>query len=174
MTFEEFAAGQLPALRRLAAVLASDPSAGDDIVQEAMVRAHARWKKIGALDRPEYYLRRMVVNEFLSARRRLWRLVPGGSAAEVDRRAIPDPAAAHADREALLAELRKLPARQRAVLVLRYYEGLSDAEIAAVLAIAPVTVRGYAARALAALRIEMTAGQAAGPFRPAASERSLP
>jgi RNA polymerase sigma-70 factor (sigma-E family) len=174
VTFEEFAARHLPALRRLGAVLAGHPSAGDDIVQEALVRAHARWRQIGALDRPEYYLRRMVVNEFLTVRRRRWRLIPGGTAAEVDRRAVPDHAAGHADRDALLAELRKLPAQQRAVLVLRYYEGLPDAEIADVLAIAPVTVRGYAARALAALRIELAPERAARPPRRPASERSMP
>ena len=72
------------------------------------------------------------------------------------RPALPDPAAGHAEREALLAELARLPARQRAVLVLRYYEGLSDTEIADALGCATGTVRGYASRALAMLRVEMT------------------
>ena len=57
----------------------------------------------------------------------------------------------------MLAELARLPARQRAVIVLRYYEGLSDTEIADALGCAPGTVRGYASRALALLRVEMTA-----------------
>jgi RNA polymerase sigma-70 factor (sigma-E family) len=161
VTFEEFAACYLPAMRRLAAVLTGDPSSGDDVVQEVLVRAHARWRRIGSLDRPEFYIRKMIVNEFLSSRRRLWRLVPGGSGADIDNRVSPDHAAGHADRDILLAELRKLPAQQRAVLVLRYYEGLSDPEIADFLAIAPVTVRGYAGRALAALRIEMAPDDAA-------------
>jgi RNA polymerase sigma factor (sigma-70 family) len=80
----------------------------------------------------------------------------------VDGRLTPDPAAGHAEREALLAELARLPARQRAVLVLRYYEGLSDTEIADALGCAAGTVRGYASRALALLRVEMV-----GPPSPA-------
>ena len=60
------------------------------------------------------------------------------------------------DLTALFAELAKLPVRQRAVLALRYYEGLSDTEIADALGCTPGTVRGYASRALAALRVEMT------------------
>ena len=98
----------------------------------------------------------MIVNEFLSWRRRSWRLVPAGRGPDVDNRVSQDHAAAHAERAALLAELGTLPRRQRAVLVLRYYEGLSDTEIAEVLGCAPGTVRGYASRALAALRVQIT------------------
>ena len=71
-----------------------------------------------------------------------------------------------ADRDALLTELGKLPRRQQAVLVLRYYEGLTDAEIAELLGCSPGTVRGYASRGLAALRVgvlrtanDLTAGR---------------
>ena len=155
MTFDEFAARHLAAAQRFAAVLTGDPTRGDDLVQEVLVRAHARWRRIGSMDRPEFYVRKMIVNEFLSSRRRTWRLVPAGSGADIDDRVTPDHAAGHADRDAMLAELGKLPAQQRAVLVLRYYEGLSDGRIAELLGVAPGTVRGYAARALAALRIEM-------------------
>jgi RNA polymerase sigma factor (sigma-70 family) len=98
----------------------------------------------------------MIMNEFLSARRRTRWLVPAGSGTDIDHRVTPDHATCHADRDAMLAELGKLPAQQRAVLVLRYYEGLSDGRIAELLGLAPGTVRGYAARALAALRIEMS------------------
>jgi DNA-directed RNA polymerase specialized sigma24 family protein len=73
----------------------------------------------------------------------------------------PDHAQQHADREALLAELAKLPRRQRAVLVLRYYEGCTDTEIAGLLGCTPGTVRGYASRALAALRVELSPNQPA-------------
>ncbi len=65
-----------------------------------------------------------------------------------------------ADRHVLLNEIAKLPAQQRAVLVLRYYQGLSDSEIAGLLGVAPATVRGYASRALAALRIEFASDSA--------------
>ena len=63
--------------------------------------------------------------------------------------------AGYAERDALVAQLGKLPARQRAVLALRYYEGLSDTEIANLIGCRPGTVRGYATRALATLRVEM-------------------
>ncbi|HEY5353639.1 MAG TPA: SigE family RNA polymerase sigma factor [Streptosporangiaceae bacterium] len=162
MTFEEFAAARLPAVLRFAAVLTGDRSLAEDVVQEVLIRANGRWQAIADLDRPEAYVRKMIVNEYLSWRRRSWRLVLSGAGPEVDGRLAPDPAAAHAERDAILAELARLPARQRAVLVLRYYEGLSDTEIAEALGCAPGTVRGYASRALALLRVEM-----AGPTKPA-------
>lgn len=156
MTFEEFAATRLPAVLRFAGVLAGDRALAEDVVQEVMIRTHRRWEHIGGLDHPEHYVRKMVLNEYLSWRRRSWRLIPGGDAREVDDRQAPDHATAHAERDALLAELAKLPRRQRAVLVLRYYEGLSEIEIADLLGCAPGTVRGYTSRALAALRVEMS------------------
>jgi len=165
LTFEEFAAARLPAVLRFAAVLTGDRSLAEDVVQEVLLRASRRWDAIAGLDRPEAYVRKMIVNEYLSWRRRSWRLVPSGAGTDMDSRLTPDPAAGHAEREALLAELARLPARQRAVLVLRYYEGLSDTEIADALGCAAGTVRGYASRALAILRVEMT-----GPARPAAHQ----
>jgi RNA polymerase sigma-70 factor (sigma-E family) len=154
MTFEEFAAARLGVLLRFAAVLTGDRALAEDVVQEVLIRAHGRWAAIARLDRPEAYVRKMVVNEYLSWRRRSWRLVPSGSGTDVDARLTADPAVDHAERAAILAELTRLPRRQRAVLVLRYYEALSDAEIAEVLGCAPGTVRGYASRALATLRVE--------------------
>ena len=156
MTFEEFAAAQLPGVLRFAGVLTADCALAEDVVQEVLIRAHARWNRIDAMDRPDLYVRKMIVNEFLSWRRRSWRLVLAGRGADVVDRLSQDHAVAHAERAALLAELGKLPRRQRAVLVLRYYEGLSDTEIAGVLGCTPGTVRGYASRALAALRVQIT------------------
>lgn len=157
MTFEEYAAARLPALLRYAAVLTGSTDLAQDIVQEVLVRVHARWHRIAALALPDRYVRRMVTNEFLSWRRRWGRLLPVAAVAEDRRPAAmtepPDAAAVHAERDALLAELSRLPRRQQVVLVLRYYEGLSDVEIAEVLGCRPGTVRGYASRALAALRI---------------------
>ena len=97
----------------------------------------------------------MILHEFLHWRRREWRLIPSGAGSDVDRRSAPDHAVGYAERDALLAGIGKLPARQRAVLALRYYEGLSDTEIADLLGCKPGTVRGYATRALAALRVEL-------------------
>jgi len=169
MTFEEYAAWRLPALVRYAAVLTGDRDLAQDIVQEVLARAHARWRKISGLEVPDLYVRRMITNEFVSWRRRWTRLVPVGQVAE-DRQPAgvadqADAATVHAERDALLAELARLPRRQQAVLVLRFYEGLSDTEIAEVLGCRPGTVRGYASRALAALRVELG---------PAGSHRSEP
>jgi RNA polymerase sigma-70 factor (sigma-E family) len=163
MTFEEFTAEVLPGLLRFTVVLTGDRGTAEDLAQEVLIRAHARWSKIGKLDRPDRYVRKMLLNEFLSWRRRSWRLVPSGLGSDVDHRAVPDHAVRYAERDALAAELAKLSARQRAVLALRYYEELSDAEIADALGCTPGTVRGYASRALAALRIEMTAPPCQAP-----------
>src|ERR1022692_2238320 len=122
MTFEKFAAERLAGLLRFAAVLTGDRGVAEDLAQEVLIRAHARWSTISGLDRPEYYVRKMILNEFLSWRRRSWRLVPPGRGLEIDRRQVPDHAIGYAERSALVAELGKLPRRQRAVLVLRYYE----------------------------------------------------
>jgi RNA polymerase sigma-70 factor (sigma-E family) len=154
MTFEEFTGAKLAGLLRFAMVLAGDRGLAEDVVQEVLVRVHVRWAKISVLDSPEHYVRRMVVNEYLSVRRRWGRVVP-----HADTPDRPDPAsdhaARHAERDALRIELDKLPRRQRAVLVLRYYAGMSDTEIAEMLGCGAGTVRGYASRALAALRVEM-------------------
>ena len=156
MTFEEFAAARLPAVLKFAAVLTGDRGLAEDVVQEVLARAIARWQTISRLDCPEAYVHKMIVNEYLSWRRRSWRLVLSGAGTDLTGRSVPDPAAGYAERDAIFAELAKLPLRQRAVLVLRYYEGLSDQEIAEVLGCRPGTVRGYASRALAALRVELT------------------
>ena len=156
MTFEEFAAARLGAVVRFAAVLAGERALAEDIVQEVLIRAHAKWDQIGRLDVPEAYVRKMIVNEYLSWRRRSWRLVPSAGLEDGALGPGRDHAADHAERDALLAEVSRLPRRQKAVLVLRYYEALSDAEIAEVLGCAPGTVRGYASRALATLRVDLS------------------
>lgn len=160
MTFEEYTSWRLPTVLRFAVVLTGDRALAEDVVQEVLIRAHRHWGRISRLDQPEPYIRRMVVNEFITARRKSWRMVPSGDGADVDDRVTPDHAGGHAERAELLAELAKLPVRQRTVLVLRYYEGLSHIEIAEVLGCQPGTVRGYMSRALASLRIELAAGQA--------------
>jgi RNA polymerase sigma-70 factor (sigma-E family) len=167
MTFEEYATARLPALLRYAAVLTGNTDLAQDIVQEVLARVHARWDRIAALAVPDRYVRRMVTNEFLSWRRRWGRQMPVATVAEDRRPAAmaepPDAAAVHAERDALLAEVSRLPRKQQVVLVLRYYEGLSDPEIAAVLGCRPGTVRGYASRALATLRIGLDPALLATP-----------
>ena len=156
MTFEEFAAMRMPGVLRFAAVLAGDQATAEDLAQVVLIRAYARWDRIGCLDRPELYVRKMMLNEFLSWRRRSSRQIPAGGMASEPASIAPDHAAEYNEREALLGELGKLPRRQRAVLVLRYYEDRGDSEIADLLGCSRGTVRSHASRALAALRVEMS------------------
>jgi RNA polymerase sigma-70 factor (sigma-E family) len=155
MTFDEFAGARLQAVLRFATALTGDPHLAKDLVQEVLIRVSGRWQEIGQLDRPEAYIRKMVVNEYLSWRRRSWRLIPSGMTSYLPGRPSPDPVDGYIERQALLAELAKLSRRQRTALVLRYYEGFSDAEIADVMGCAQSTVRGHVFKALAALRVEL-------------------
>jgi RNA polymerase sigma-70 factor (sigma-E family) len=162
MTFEEFAEDRLAAVLAFATVLTGQRAAAEDLVQDVLIRAHARWDRVGSVDRPYLYVRKMVLNEFLSWRRRSWRLIPAGAGPDLpgpEQASEPDHADRHAEQVAMLAEIAKLPRRQRAVLALRYYEDRSDAEIAEMLGCGASTVRAYASRALATLRIEIEAGR---------------
>jgi RNA polymerase sigma-70 factor (sigma-E family) len=156
VTFDEWTRTGLPKLLRFATVLCGSPHQAEDVVQDVAIKAQRNWARIGGLDNPEAYLRRMAVNEYLSWRRKWSRYVP---IAEVDNGTSPDHADRTADRDQLLGELAKLPRRQRAVLVLRYFGGLTDAEIAETIGCSPGTVRAHASRALATLRIEFTSNR---------------
>ena len=155
MTFDEFAGARLQAVLRFATALTGDPDLAKDLVQEVLIRVSERWQQIGQLDRPEAYIRKMVVNEYLSWRRRSWRLIPSGMSSHLPGHPSLDPADAYIERQALLAELAKLSRRQRTALVLRYYGGFPDAEIADVMGCTQSTVRGHVFKALAALRVEL-------------------
>ena len=150
MTFEQFAATRLDAIVRFATVLTNDRALAEDVVQEVLIRAHRRWAQIENLDQPEAYVRRMIVNEFYSWRRKWARYLPR-PAEELDR-PVDDHAASIADRRTLLAEVAKLPRKQRAVLVLRYFDDLSEAETATIMRCSPGTVKSRSSRAIARLR----------------------
>jgi RNA polymerase sigma-70 factor (sigma-E family) len=152
--FDEFLREQLPGLVRFAGVLTADTHLAQDLTQDALVRAHVRWGRIGGMDRPDLYLRRMITNGYLSWRR-LASVRTTRSVADVGplgRDTEPDPAVRLADRDQIGMLLATLSRRQRAVLVLRFYEGRSDDEIAAILGCTAGTVRSHVSRALAGLR----------------------
>ena len=154
MDFDEFLRDHLSALVRYAGVLTADTHVAQDLTQDALVRAHARWSRIGRLDRPDLYLRRMITNGYLSWRRR-WAvrsIQPVADADRLNRATAPDPAIRLADRDQVGALLATLSRRQRAVLVLRFYEGRSDEEIATIFGCSAGTVRSHVSRALAGLR----------------------
>lgn len=153
-SFERYVAARGAALVRFAILLTGDDHRAEDLVQEVLARAYLRWSVIGRTDVPDLYLRRMLVNASRSWwRRRSNRELPVEQPADVP--ATGDLGVESAERDAMWRLVARLPHRQRAVLVLRYYAGMSDTEIAAVLGCSAGTVRGYASRALAALRVEL-------------------
>lgn len=156
MTYEEFANSRLTAMLRFAVMLTGDPHVAQDVVQETMVRVQLNWRRVSGADSPERYARRMLVNQYLDWRRGSWfrRVLLRGEMPEPPARPR-DHADENADRDQVWSWLERLPRRQRAALVLRYYEDLPDAEIAEVLGCAVGTVRSSISRALATLRTEL-------------------
>ena len=158
LSFAQFASDNAATWLRLAGALTCDAGLAEDLVQDVLVKLHTRWDQMGTVTAPQAYAHRMITNEYLSWRRSHHaRLVPV-TAQHLDdlTGAGADSTINHADRDALRAEITRLPRQQQAVLALRYYGGLSDTEIAIALDCAPGTVRGYASRALATLRVEST------------------
>lgn len=156
MTYEEFADSRLTALLRYALMLTGDPHTAQDLVQETMVRVQLNWRRVARADVPESYVRRMLTNQYIDWRRGSWlRRVLLRPDADPTVAVPADHAATSADRDEVWSWLARLPRRQRAALVLRYYEDLPDAEIADVLGCAVGTVRSYISRALATLRAEL-------------------
>jgi RNA polymerase sigma-70 factor (sigma-E family) len=159
VTFDEFVAFRLGAILRYATVVTCDPHLAEDITQDVLVRARSRWGRISDLDAPERYVKRMVLNQFLSWRRRRAARVVPLAREQLDLLAAPsaDPAAALDERDAILRVVAALPPRQRAAVVLRFYEDLPDDVIADLLGCRPVTVRSLISRALATLRKSLPA-----------------
>jgi RNA polymerase sigma-70 factor (sigma-E family) len=138
-------------LLRLAYQLTHDRASAEDVVQEALMQVCRSWRRRAPdVAHAEAYVRRAVVNEYLRRRR-----LRASSEVVTDR--VPETSIgggddAVVDRDEMWRALAVLPARQRAVLVLRYYEALPDGEIAALIGAKEATVRSLAARALAGLR----------------------
>ncbi|MCB0980570.1 MAG: SigE family RNA polymerase sigma factor [Ilumatobacter sp.] len=149
--FTALVGDRLPALQRVARLLVGGGDVADDLVAEAIARTLPRWRA-GTVADPVAYLRRVVVN---LARRR-WRRRRLGI--DRDRAALDwlpaggDAEAGVIERERVLRALAALPARRRAVVVLRFYEDLGEAEIAAALGVSVGTVKSTLARALGQLR----------------------
>ena len=149
--FAEFVTARYPALVRYGTLLTGDRGHGEDLAQDALVKTYRAWRRLHPHGDPEAYTRQVMVRAAWRAGRRLWHR-------EVPAEVLPDRAAdgdafAHRDNAALvLAALRALPAGQRVVLVLRYWAGLSEQEIAVQLGCSAGTVKSRASRALVALR----------------------
>ncbi|GAA4720211.1 SigE family RNA polymerase sigma factor [Nocardioides conyzicola] len=146
-SFEEYVAARRGALLRTAYLLTGSHEDAEDLVQVALIKAVPHWRRIA--DHPEPYVRKVLARESISRwRRRRWREVPTDQVPETS---VEGPAA---DRVELQRALGRLAPRQRAVIVLRYYEDLTEAETARVLGISVGTVKSQARDALVRLRAE--------------------
>ena len=163
--FDQFVAARLPALQRTAYLLTGNQADAEDLVQVALVRCVPCWSRIA--DNPEPYVRKVLVNENISRwRRRRWREV------QVD--SPPEPATVDStsdDRLVLARALSALAPRQRAVIVLRYYEDLTERDTATLLGISVGSVKSQARDALARLRTLMPDLHDDAPPQPAGSTR---
>ena len=151
VTFEDFVNMRSQALLRYGYVLTGDPHNAADLLQEALIRLRGAWSRVRDKHNPEGYVRTTMARLHISIwrRRRRERLV-----GDVPDRGYADPGFERTQDSGLWQALANLPRRQRAVLVLRYYEGLSDTEIANILGISTGTVRSQASRALGKLRAD--------------------
>jgi RNA polymerase sigma-70 factor (sigma-E family) len=146
MEFEEYVAARGAALERYAYVLTGDAQRSQDLVQIALVKAYRRWRWVVRADHPDAYVRRIVTTSYLDwRRRRSSDERPVETVADMQV-AGSDPADRVAERDEMRRALDTLTAQQRAVLVLRHYEGYDDAAIGAVLGCSEGTVRTHASR----------------------------
>ena len=149
--FVEFAAGSRAALRRTAYLMCGDWERASDIVQEALIRVYVAWPRLERRGGLGSYARRAVVSAAIDlARKRSSTEVPAPADEQVG--CGHDLAGAVSDRQALVAALGRLPQRQRACVVLRYFEDLPVAEVAALLGCTDGTVKSQTSRALASLK----------------------
>ncbi|TCC56426.1 SigE family RNA polymerase sigma factor [Kribbella pittospori] len=151
MEFEEYVSARGQELVRLGFTVSGDYQRAEDLAQIALMQAFRAWRKVRTADDPHNYVRRILINAYLSMTRR--RSFAEAPTAEIDaERTVPDPATDIVNSDDLWRSLARLSARERVVLVLRYYQDLDDHTIADLLGIKPSSVRATASRALATLR----------------------
>lgn len=155
--FEEWAAGRLPSLLRYAHLLTGDRHRAEDVVQTAFTRMLVAWPRVQRKDDPEGYIRKAITRLAIDSRKKAWRERLTATPPEASIRSMP----LEEDRWEMWALLATLPSRQRAVVVLRYYEDLSEAQIAEVLGCSRGTVKSQASKALAKLRARFEAVEVA-------------
>jgi RNA polymerase sigma-70 factor (sigma-E family) len=148
--FEEFVAARSARLLRVCYLLTRDWAAAEDLLQTALAKAWFGWDRIR--EEPESYVRAVIANTYASWWRRRWR-------GELPTAQLPEHAAVQVvddvdDRDEMWAALGRLPRRQRAVVVLRFYEDLSERQTADALGVSVGTVKSQTSKALATLRID--------------------
>jgi len=145
-------------LLRVAYLLCGDAGRAEDLVQTALMKAAMAWERLRWEEGVDSYVRRVLVNTFISAqRRRSWWERP---LEWVGHQAAPDSYAAVDERDVLRRALRKLPVRQRTAVVLRHYQGLSQEQTAEAMGCSVGTVKSLSSRGLSTLRSEITNGGA--------------
>jgi RNA polymerase sigma-70 factor (sigma-E family) len=150
--FEEFVADASPRLLRTAFLLTRDSGHAEDLLQTALARAWRAWHRVSG--DPEPYVRRIIVNTHATWWRRRWRgEEPTGQLPEQLGESVQNDVG---EREWLWQALGRLPRKQRLVLVLRFYEDLTEAKVAELLGCSVGTVKSQASRALAKLRLDDT------------------
>jgi RNA polymerase sigma-70 factor (sigma-E family) len=147
--FRAFVVARFEALRALAYVTCGDWQTAEDAVSSGLARLYVRWRTV---DSPYSYARRVVMHAVIDESRRPWRRERPAGDHLPDTRLVPDTAERVDEWMRLRAALVRIPRRQRAVLVLRFYEGLSVEQTAAVLGLRAGTVRSQSSRGLATLR----------------------
>ena len=152
MTFEQYVTSRGQALLRLAYLVTGDSHLAQDLTQSALANALRHWSKVESAQDPDAYVRRILVNEHLSWRRRRSTSERPTLHADHMVESLPDPADEIVLRDQIHRSLASLPPRARTVLVLRYYADLDDASIAKLIGVSVSGVRATASRALAALR----------------------
>jgi RNA polymerase sigma-70 factor (sigma-E family) len=163
-SFEEYAAVAWSTLYRSAYLLAGNHADAEDLAQQTLIKAHRAWARVSASDSVNAYVRRILTNTFLDSRRPRARRLELLTDEVPERGGVAGTAAGAAgapggsdEQMALWPHVRQLPRQQRAVIVLRYFEDLSEAEIAETLGCSRGTVKSTAHRALKSLRAALDA-----------------
>lgn len=155
-TYEEYVATRWASLYRTAYLMTGNHADAEDVVQTALVKVYAAWSKVTAADAPEAYVRRILTNTFLSSRRPL-RVTRERLVDQMPETSVTP--AGSEDRLSIWPHVASLPPKQRAVVVLRYYEDLSEQQIADALGCSTGTVKSNASLALKSLKARMTAAE---------------
>ncbi|MEJ7647648.1 MAG: sigma factor-like helix-turn-helix DNA-binding protein [Nakamurella sp.] len=162
MTFEEFLANSFEPLARYARLLSDSRDDADDLLAESLLVAHRKWHRIGAMEFPAAYVRRIISTRRLRTKGTWFnRNVDIVDPSELTGRVVDDELVRWFDRDELTCWLTELPVRQRTAVVLRYFSGLGYDQIAAELSVSPTGARTLVSRGIAALRVAGSAQRAA-------------
>ena len=152
--FSAYVGARQQSLARFAYLLTGGAHEAEDLVQSVLAKVYAKWDRIKGVEAPDAYVRRMMVNEYNSWWRRQWRRRERTNSELIrimDPPATPD---VHLDDE-LWAIVSSLAPQQRATVVLRFYEDLSEAQTADILGVSVGTVKSHTSRAMRSLRSQL-------------------